>query len=65
MVHYKLLLVSSNDDFVIVQRDACITCTENKLGYKILKSWDIEKETVINCKNKKYITNLYNIKCQC
>lgn len=65
MVSYKLLLVSSNDDLVIVQHGACIECVENKLGCQVIKRWDIEKETVIKCKKQGYITSLYKIKCQC
>jgi hypothetical protein len=60
---YLLLLVSSNEDAVIVNKDACLTCLQRKLDTTVLKQWSLTTE------EKKRFMKLdtcgYRVKCEC
>jgi hypothetical protein len=60
---YRLLLVSTNIDSVIVQGDACLKCTERKLNAEILRDWPLNKEEFKHFKEFK--TPAYRVKCIC
>lgn len=65
MAELILLLVSSNDDFIIVKKGSCLNCTQNKTNSEIFKAWDISTKSVMKGIKNHYFTKKYNIKCEC
>ena len=64
-MRFIMLLVSSNDDIVIVQVEACFYCTETKIAAEIYRAWPISTKRVLRYKKAGYFTKLYRIKCEC
>lgn len=62
---FILLLVSSNDDIVVVQTEACFYCTEAKITAKIYRAWPVSQKRALKYKKKKYFTKLHRIRCEC
>jgi hypothetical protein len=61
---YQLLIVESTTDFVVVQKDYCQTCFENKSNERVLSSIvELDGSTVKEL--KKYDVSAYNVICKC
>ena len=59
-----LLIVDTCIDFIAVKTEACQTCTETKLGVKILKAMKLSPEEFLSMK-KEYDLRGVSIKCEC
>jgi len=56
-----MVLVGSNDDIVLVMKNFCMKCADEKLD--ILRIFQISKESEMELKKMK--VKGYNIKCHC
>lgn len=63
MQKYTLLLLSSNEDAIITQQDACQVCTQRKVGASILKQWTVSHEEMKEMRRNG--TRAVNVKCEC
>jgi len=56
-----LLLIQHDNDFAIVNDDACVNCTCVKLNTSILRAFKIDKTTFKELRSKN--VKGYNVKC--
>ena len=60
---FIMCLVAEDSDVIVVTKNSCKTCLQNRGGFTVLESWKISKEDVIEIKKEK--GKVLNCKCQC
>jgi len=58
-------MVSSTDDFIVVQEGSCHPCTEKLFQTEIQNAWIISKRQTLEGKKHKYFPITKFIKCDC
>lgn len=61
---FFLLVLDIPMDFVMVKKDSCMNCTQNKLNAKILTKFEISKKE-FKLYIKEYNIKGFNVKCEC